>query len=260
MRQLILRIAMIGVVIGLSPAFGQENEVLTPEAALERAEVERLSTEGVAAYRAKEYARAIELFQQALAIQPVSNLLYNIARASDLMGNPKRAKLYYEKFMARPDITESQKAKARGYMVALNLPPERPQEPNQAWKDNDPTVRLSSSSGLDDIQMVLGWTSLGLGVVALGTGTTLGIQAQSEADAFGRSDDLAVKNDLEKNARSLALSADITFGLGAVLLGTGVTLLVLDYLDEAEVAGGSSFHLSPAVTPESAGVFGTVRF
>ena len=162
--------------------------------------------------------------------------------------------------MARPDITESQKAKARGYMVALNLPDEQPNRGHAGWRDEDPRTQLSSSSGTEDLQVIMGWTTLGLGAVALGTGTFLGVQAYSEADAFNQSDDLVVKNELEKNARSLALSADIAFGVSAALIGTGVTLLVLEYMETDSVAEASSFRVGPAVTAESAGVFGTVRF
>jgi tetratricopeptide (TPR) repeat protein len=72
----------------------------------------KLSDEGNAFYRAHEYRKAIEKFVEAYAVDKDPNLLFNIARSYEAIGDATSATEKYEEFLAKPggDIQARQKA------------------------------------------------------------------------------------------------------------------------------------------------------
>ena len=70
-----LAVVVLGLLLWVAPLGAQE-----PEAA-------ELFRESAEAYRAGEFARAVELLEQAYAIEPAPVLQYNLARALEGMGD-----------------------------------------------------------------------------------------------------------------------------------------------------------------------------
>ncbi len=67
-------------------------------------EYDRIRQEAVRAYQAGEYDKAAGLFEQAFNVQPLGNLLYNIAACHDKAGHQVEAVTWYQRFMdAVPD-------------------------------------------------------------------------------------------------------------------------------------------------------------
>jgi len=108
---------------------------------------------------------------------------------------------------------------------------------------------------------------LGAGVAAVALGITMGVlarQTQADFDAAAQQlitvDDAHNLEDLAARGREQALIANVGWGLGAVALAAGTTLLVLDLTlwDDSDAA--PSANVTPIVSPEVAGLLWSVRF
>jgi comEA protein len=73
---------------------------------LDTAEVsfDQLVKQGNKKFEAKDYEGALELFEEAYVIKPTANLLYNIARMYENLGQFQDAIDHYKKFLVAPDI------------------------------------------------------------------------------------------------------------------------------------------------------------
>lgn len=78
----------------------------------EASQVEQLFAEGASLYRAGKYRAAIDKFDEAYAIYPEPNLLYNKARAHEALGEIAQALATYRKCAASPQVEANVKVKA----------------------------------------------------------------------------------------------------------------------------------------------------
>lgn len=226
--------------------------------------VEELSLQGIQAYGAKRYEEALSRFKAALALQPVANLLFNIARTYEASGQLEEARVYYERLLRAADAEDEARAKARVRLEQVNADiaartPAPAQTPANASPSTAVTVS-ASPSGEEDGGLVetWGWVSVGLGTAFAILGGTFAVLAQDEADAFSASDELPVKNAYRSNAEGYGLAADLGLGIGGAALVTGVVLLVLDATPTTLAGGGTS--VSPWVAEGLGGVQATVSF
>ncbi len=120
------------------------------------------------------------------------------------------------------------------------------------------TVKPASGSG-----HVLGWVSLGVGVVGVGVGSYFGLRTFSKkSDAgshcgrsIGQSSDTLCDRtgvDLRSQARSSATISTVAFAVGAVGVGAGVVLLLTGH--SKEHGSAQATWIAPAVGPHGAGV------
>ncbi len=262
-----LFVCVVLLFLGSHGAIAQAQEVSTQDL-MEAQEVERLSAEGVTAYKAKNYTQAVSLFKQALAIQPVSNLLYNIARACELMGDDRKAAHYYTKFIRSPDVAETAREKARTRIrdVEVRLAALGPASSPDTNSGRNPggsrSVVLGGAEqgGDNGLSSVVGWVSLSGGLVALVTSSVLAARVGEEMDSFSSAVDLEQKRGYQSNAEAFTLAADIGFGVGTMLLGTGITLVVLDWMDSRKSEASTQSHFHPVVGPGELGVVGAWSF
>jgi tetratricopeptide (TPR) repeat protein len=84
------------------------------------AEVERLASEAVNAYKGADYKRAVELLQKAYDIRQVPALLYNMAKAYDKLGDVENAYDAYHKYADSAAADPKLKARAEARVAALN--------------------------------------------------------------------------------------------------------------------------------------------
>jgi len=104
-----------------------------------------------------------------------------------------------------------------------------------------------------------GWTAVGTGAALLAVGATFSVLAGQEQDAFDVTANLAEKRAHDSNGTSLALAADIGFGLGAAAVTTGAVLLIMDAMTLGE-EGASATYLGPMVGPQAFGLCAGARF
>ncbi|HEX5661509.1 MAG TPA: tetratricopeptide repeat protein [Polyangiales bacterium] len=199
---------------------------MPPPAALEHYNL------GRAHYQAGRYREAVDELEQALTLDPGSpNLVYNLARVYELLGDIDRALPHYEHYRdmlpasavderARIDTTLQ---RLRGARSAL-LP--RPEPERQL---RPPNLIARVERGVADGAF---WTLASLSLAALAAGGVTGIMAlRVEKDSrdfvLGREGDLADRDRRADRADRLALISDVSFAAGAVGGLTSVLLYAL---------------------------------
>ena len=103
------------------------------------AQVERLASDAVNAYRGAEYNRAVELLTRAYEIRQVPALLYNLAKAYDKLGDVEHACDAYRRYADSADADPKLKAKADARLAALE--PSRRKQQAATRRLADPTPR-----------------------------------------------------------------------------------------------------------------------
>jgi hypothetical protein len=78
-----------------------------------------LVEQGLSAYRGRDYRRAVEKFLQANAMQPDPNLLFNLARCYEALGDTRAATEKYRLFLASPDAEPSGRQRAEDRLRVL---------------------------------------------------------------------------------------------------------------------------------------------
>lgn len=169
-------VATVGLAIGApapgrseTPGGGVSQE--PPRAAEPARRVEALYAEGVALFRAGAYSEALARFETAYGVLPVPNLLYNIGRSFEALGELDKALASYRRCMDHPDssgeaklraaqryetlvqarVTGAQATRAVGSAAGPLAPAGEPPEPG-AWR------------------RTVGWIVLPVGLVALAAG------------------------------------------------------------------------------------------
>ncbi|MDX9721766.1 MAG: hypothetical protein RBU37_13530 [Myxococcota bacterium] len=124
--------------------------------------------------------------------------------------------------------------------------------------DAAPIVDVPPEMELDEPSPALaiaGWSSAGLGLALLATGTALHFVAEADRDEFrdasrlnGVVQDLSQARaaELEAQANDTDTIAAICLGVGGAALAVGVTLLVLDWSSDERAPSTLSLGLSPA--------------
>jgi tetratricopeptide (TPR) repeat protein len=86
---------------------------VAPANADPRTTAKRLVADGIAAYTAKDYGKAISLYMRAFSLDPHPRLLFNVAQALRLAGCVERAVAFYERYLTlEPQGGESETARA----------------------------------------------------------------------------------------------------------------------------------------------------
>jgi tetratricopeptide (TPR) repeat protein len=223
---------------------------------------EPLVADAMSSYQAREYERAVELFEQAYEIRPEPDLVYNIARSQERLAHREEAIEAYERFLSLPGTTGELRARAlanvrslREEIAALDAaagprtdggvggtgpaaPPVEP-PPRSAAPAAD---RGSSSMG------TAGYALLGIGAAAMIGGAIFGgmaLSANSRYEEAGFSQD---RLDLRADVESRALAADILLFGGAGIAAVGIVLAAVAAV-RARAAAGPEAQRGPSVFP-----------
>jgi tetratricopeptide (TPR) repeat protein len=229
--------------------------------------VAQLNEEGATLYAARDYRRAIEKFIQAYAIDADPNLLFNIARCYEELGEVDAAIEKYETFLKTPgaDTRGRQRAReslavlreSRNSSAAVAAPAPRAAAPSEA--EATPVANVAEA---DDGIGVLPWVTLGGAGFFAVVGTTFYLLGASDhskvTDARGYGDANAVADMTRREADDWVSSGDtkkliggVGFGLAGVL-ATMYVVLVVNADDEspAEPGQGPSLGFSVAPSPD----------
>jgi hypothetical protein len=215
------------------------------------AEVEAIYAEGAALYRAGKYRAAIERFERAYALYPEPNLLYNIGRSHEALGELDQALSAYDRCLAASDLSPDlrlktnerrtlvMQAKRNSETAPVDLKAPPPAAP-AAITTTSPPPR---SGGLTIAKWSAGAVGIGLlaagGVFyALGAGDHGKVEDAKAGAAGGNVANLSlleaqalVDDGEQKKTLGVALAAG---GLGAV--GIAAVLFIMDTDDDPKMA------------------------
>lgn len=238
----------------------------------EKDEAESLSDKAIAEFSAKNYAGAVELFQQAYEIDPNPNYLFNIGRVYEEAGEFEPAVEYYAKFVKQPGVDLDSREVALERLRVLRAILEETREPAAEPKDEpkeepkvEPVVTPPPTPVDTDAQRKrkamrgAGFGLVGAGAAALIGGAVVGSLAQNDSDkAFDmdEADSLAARRDFLDKAQTKALTADVLYGVGGALLLTGVVLVAVGYSKPKS----SRVALTPTFGPHGGGMDLRLRF
>jgi hypothetical protein len=261
--------------VGLVVVFGSCVCLAAPSAEKARA-VERLAAEAAGAYKAGDFIRAAELLEKAVAIQPETPVLYNLAKAYDKLAEDEKAFDFYRRYSVARDADPKLKMRAENRMLALKAsidavkrgapkrnekeaipsetlaqptelnpppPPKPPPPPPDPWAEAKRKRKIYQGVGL-------GLASLG--VAALGVGIGLGVAAMNNQNSFSASLVEADKRRFKANAQSFAAGADAMYVIGVVAVGASGYFLYRGFRPMRESDKGA--WLVPAIGPQSVGV------
>jgi len=232
------------VVLALWPAVGNAAGAVNKKDAART--VERLAAEAAGAYKAGDFIRAAELLEEAYKLQPISPIIYNLAKAYDKLTEDDKALDLYKKYIVAPDADPKLKQRAETRIANINnqkanpgAPEVRPRKagkepamgenlvtPNLTDPVEDPKVAAQRRERRDtQMWRGLGFGSLGLGVALLGAGIGLGVAALGQQDSFHASIVEADKRHFRDMAKSYAIGADVLYAVGAAAVGVSAYFL-----------------------------------
>jgi tetratricopeptide (TPR) repeat protein len=225
--------------------------------------VAQLNEDGASLYASRDYRHAIEKFIQAYAVDGDPNLLFNIARCYEELGETDAAIEKYETFLKTPGADARGRQRARESLTALREAAEtaRKSPPASASHAANPTGQGADAAAADHADAARGpsywpWVVLGGSVVSAAVGTTfymMGVSDHHEVtEAPGFDDPTAVAPITRPQAQDLVDSGDrkkmiggIALGLAGALAATYVVLLITDDRPSANEGPSLALDVSP---------------
>lgn len=205
------------------------------------ARIADLNEAGSKHYEDRNYRLAIEKFIEAYAIDHDPNLLFNIARCYEELGEVEAAIEKYEAFVDAKGADAEGRVRAQASLRALRaLRLERLHQPDAGEKtaqDASRDAEPASASSAAGSPGILPWAALGAGVVMTGTGTVLYLLGSSDHDrvtgAPGFDEPSGVHPMTRAEADALVTSGNtkklmggVGIGLGGALLGASIALFL----------------------------------
>ena len=255
---------LVGALISLTaPALHAQAPAQPEPAPAGSKSVAQLNEEGTAFYQQRDYRRAIERFIQAYAIDPDPNLLFNVARSYERLGEVDAAIEKYEQFLNTPGADASGRSRAQESLRALrenkNAPTaaaaaaaNHPGEPSAA-AGKATSAPAEASAG----PSALPWVVLGGGVVFTTVGVSLYLLGASDhnkvTDSRGYGNPDAVVPMTRAEAEDLVSSGDTKKLLGGIGLGLGGALLTTYVILLATGSSSGPEDVAFAVAPTTGG-------
>ncbi|HEX2657016.1 MAG TPA: hypothetical protein VHU40_02035 [Polyangia bacterium] len=240
------------------------------EASSRFASASKLSDEGLSLYKVRDYRHAIEKFLQAFALEPDPNLLYNMARCYEGIGDRDNAIEKYEDFLAKPDADPQGRYRATDALRTLREAREAKQAP-AATSAPTPLIAapapasdsaetaprpLPAAAREDDSFLNATTVTLGLGIVSLAAGATsymLGVSDHHKVTgsagygAMGQVDPLteAQAQAYVDAGKTKKLIGVIAMGVGGALVATSAILLMAGSNAETRAPGQVAIGVAP---------------
>lgn len=225
--------------------------------------VEELSAKAAELYGKKDFLGAIELFKKAYELEPVPNLLYNIARCYEKAEKYEEAITYYKKFTVAPDVDSKSREDSLKRIETLQeaidakKALDNKKNPNGTGDPNKQTTPKPVEQGPD---RTVAYVLLGGGALALAGGATMGVLAkgkQSDFEAAGTTPE--ERRSLRDSGERFALMADGMYVVGVGLAAVGIYMAVTAKPPTAETPAGdgaakSKTLVAPWFSPSGGGV------
>ncbi len=207
-------------------------------------------------YKAADYEGAIALFQEAYALEPVPNLLFNIAKCHEKMRQWEEAISYYEQFIVAPEVdsetrqTVLQQIKQLREVQRIELA-ERDAASGASDGQQD-VVKPPAEPAPEGPNHTLAYTLMGTGGALVIGGAVFGLLAMGQQSTFDSATTLNDRRAARDSGQTYALIADIGYGVGVVAAGIGLVLWLTGGEAEAQVAspqGDDKARTGAAVQP-----------
>lgn len=200
------------------PAIVEEIEALD-QATLDQAE--GLFFQALAHYRQDRFEAAAVDFQQAYVLTGHRDLLFNVARSRERVGDTDGAVEWYRAYLATQPADETAVLhRIRQLGGDPGAPAVGPGPTPGPGPSGEPTAGGSASPWP--------WVALGVGVAAAGAGVYFGLDALDTASQARAAETAATAGPLADDAEQSALIAHVGFGVAAAAVGTAVVLWWLE--------------------------------
>ena len=247
-------------------------------------QVEKLAAEAIAAYKAADYARTIELLERAYQIRQVAALLYNLAKAYEKLGDQEKSVELYRRYSDSTDADPKLRVKAEARVAAyeeahrgrrdarlgadagnelharVDATPDPGPDPGKVRGTGGSISALAEAQGVRAWKArrardrIVGLSLGGLGVACALAGVGLSVSAyylhDTYANTVGLENDRRAERD---NARNQALASDVLYGVAVASAGVGAYFLWRGYHREQAPHAGVSV-VAPFASPVGAGL------
>jgi tetratricopeptide (TPR) repeat protein len=214
--------------------------LVAPTALAEPTAADKQRAAELAAQSAEHYKRgelevAVALLRQAYALYPQPNLLYNLGRSLEKLGDAKGAIDAYAQYLAAAknvpdrDIIEHRIAALKAKLPPEPPPPPPPPPARPPVVAAPPPIVTSPPSRAATAPSAWPWVTLGMGVALEGTGGALGYLASQHHEDAVASKVATTAASLQSEAQHLALAANVLFAVGGVVAVTGLVWEVHDH-------------------------------
>lgn len=215
-------------------------------------------------FRAKDYDAAVRLFEQAYALDPNPNYLFNIGRVYEEKRDLRAAVDHYQRFVMEPavDIGAREQAvqRLRVLKAILNETEPQPTKPGTvttAPMPGTPTEDAAPPPADPKKGMRLGgYALLGAGAVTMIVGGVFGGLTLAKRNQLDDSRIVEDRRSLAHQGHTFAVVTDITLFTGAALAVTGLALVLVARKSRAP----SRSAVVPSVGRGHAGLTWSVRF
>ncbi len=256
MRYILTILLSAGLIFSMpvSTAFAQQAADSTEVAQ----KVETLSSQGAQKYRAQDYRGAITAFEQAYELEPVPNLLYNIAKCYEKLEDWDRAISFYERFVVAPDVESDARQHALSQVQTLRQKTQTRQDPDQTGQADQgnvtpqqPYMPSPKEAGPD---RTLSYIVLGSSAGLLATGGIFGLLASQDETQFqaAASTDTELRRSTRDSGKTKALVADGLFIAGGITAIVGTYLLLTAKAPDTQATNTAM--VTPWVSKSSAGI------
>jgi tetratricopeptide (TPR) repeat protein len=237
--------------------------------------------DGVAAYEAGDFPKALAAFTESYNLSGETDLLYNLGACSEKVGDREKAIAYYALYLEeKPDAEDAAEVRVR--LDALRSPPEAkpaeppppPPPPPPAPAPVEPVTQQGDDEGkpaaegyvheaeVDQKKHVGPALLIGLGGLVVATGALTASAAYMKYDDLESTCAPDCSSAKVDGVKGLALGADIQFAVGGAAVVAGIVLLLLEKKKERAAAGGGLARIFavPAAYADGGGIAVEGRF
>ena len=250
------------LVLGLTGLFAPLASTAAAQEMSTARQVEALSQEGAEFFGQDEFEKAIDRFTQAYELQPVPNLLFNIARCYEEIEDWEQAENYYDQFMRSPEVDSDSRDLAMERIDAVReiheaeLEEQRKKEEElaarQAEEEAQERARLEE---LEQPNLTPAYITLGAGAGLLAGGTMMGLMARSNANTMSDTTlGYDERVDAQSSARTQGIVADVFFVSGLAAAVFGGYLFMSARGDASSLEPAANRALIPFADGERAGI------
>lgn len=226
---------------GLARAADDEPANVAEVEQLDQATLDQAETfffQALAHYRQARYEAAAVDFQKAFVLTAHRDLLFNVARSRERLGDTTGAIEWYRAYLATTPADET--AVIHRIRQLGGDPTPAPVDLQRISREVNLDSPLASGPSPDPWP----WVAVGVGALATGAGVYFGLAALDAASNARAADTADETRPLKADAEQSALLADISFGVAAAAVGTAVVLWWLAD-DEASAQGSVDIGLAP---------------
>jgi hypothetical protein len=242
----------LALVLSITGAASAQEPGTGSDPAARAATVQRLSEEGSTFYQQRDYRHANEKFQQAYGIDPDPNLLYNIGKCFEALGDKQQAMDKYELFINSPGADSGARVKAQE--AVKRLKGETPAGGAGTAAPGGGAAQPAGGRSIVPVVIAYGVGAAGIAVGSIFGATALGKRSDLDAVCSNRQCPPTRKDDITSLKTASTIST-IGFIVGAVGVVAGTALLVFGGKATTEKSAG--LQVSPYVGVGNAGFTGT---